>query len=178
MYLIINCRVILFIMAVQSLESLYTEHQDWLQSWIRSRLNHVEHAQDLTQETFIKILMKGREHELNSPRAYLSSIAHGLLVDFFRRRTVEQAYLDALEIEPEQHTMSAEQHHLIIDTLLQIEHMLDAMSERGRHIFLLAQLDGLSFAEISRRLNVSVPTVRKHFIRAMTQCLLLLEDSP
>ncbi|BDZ73882.1 hypothetical protein GCM10025856_16010 [Methylophaga marina] len=74
--------------------------------------------------------------------------------------------------------MSAEQHHLIIDTLLQIEQMLDEMSERGRHIFLLAQLDGLSFAEISRRLNVSVPTVRKHFIRAMTQCLLLLEDSP
>ncbi|WP_417536505.1 sigma factor-like helix-turn-helix DNA-binding protein [Methylophaga sp.] len=74
--------------------------------------------------------------------------------------------------------MSAEQHHLIIDTLLQIEHMLDEMSERGRQIFLLAQLDGLSFAEISRRLNVSVATVRKHFIRAMAQCLLLVEDSP
>jgi len=120
--------------------------------------------------------MKGREHEFNSPKAYLSSIARGLLVDFFRRRTVEQAYLDALEVQPEQHSISAEQHHLIIDTLLQIEKMLDAMSERGRQIFLLAQLDGLSFAEIGRQLNVSVTTVRKHFIRAMTQCLLLIED--
>ena len=163
-------------MAVQTLESLYSEHHHWLQNWIRSRLNNVEQAQDLTQETFIKVLMKGREHEFNSPTAYLSSIARGLLVDFFRRRTVEQAYLDALEVQPEQHSISAEQHHLIIDTLLQIEKMLDAMSERGRQIFLLAQLDGLSFAEIGRQLNVSVTTVRKHFIRAMTQCLLLIED--
>lgn len=176
MYLIITCDVVLLIMAVQSLESLYTEHHHWLQSWIRSRLNNVEQAQDLTQETFIKVLMKGREHEFNSPKAYLSSIARGLLVDFFRRRTVEQAYLEALEVQPEQHSISAEQHHLIIDTLLQIEKMLDAMSERGRQIFLLAQLDGLSFAEIGRQLNVSVTTVRKHFIRAMTQCLLLIED--
>lgn len=176
MYLIITCDVVLLIMAVQSLESLYTEHHNWLQSWIRSRLNNVEQAQDLTQETFIKVLMKGREHEFNSPKAYLSSIARGLLVDFFRRRTVEQAYLEALEVQPEQHSISAEQHHLIIDTLLQIEKMLDAMSERGRQIFLLAQLDGLSFAEIGRQLNVSVTTVRKHFIRAMTQCLLLIED--
>ncbi|MEC9413924.1 MAG: sigma-70 family RNA polymerase sigma factor [Pseudomonadota bacterium] len=163
-------------MAVQTLESLYSEHHHWLQNWIRSRLNNVEQAQDLTQETFIKVLMKGREHEFNSPKAYLSSIARGLLVDFFRRRTVEQAYLDALEVQPEQHSISAEQHHLIIDTLLQIEHMLDTMSERGRQIFLLAQLDGLTFAEIGRQLNVSVTTVRKHFIRAMTQCLLLIED--
>jgi RNA polymerase sigma-70 factor (ECF subfamily) len=163
-------------MAVQTLESLYSEHHHWLQSWIRSRLNNVEQAQDLTQETFIKVLMKGREHEFNSPKAYLSSIARGLLVDFFRRRTVEQAYLDAMEVQPEQHILSAEEHHLIIDTLLQIEHMLDTMSGRGRQIFLLAQLDGLSFAEIGRQLNVSVTTVRKHFIRAMTQCLLLIED--
>jgi RNA polymerase sigma factor (sigma-70 family) len=176
MYLIINYDVVLLTMAVQSLESLYTEHHYWLQSWIRSRLNNVEQAQDLTQETFIKVLMKGREYEFNSPKAYLSSIARGLLVDFFRRRTVEQAYLDALEVQPEQHSISAEQHHLIIDTLLQIEKMLDAMSERGRQIFLLAQLDGLSFAEIGRQLDVSVTTVRKHFIRAMTQCLLLIED--
>jgi len=176
MYLIITGEVVLLIMAVQTLESLYSEHHHWLQSWIRSRLNNVEQAQDLTQETFIKVLMKGREHEFNSPKAYLSSIARGLLVDFFRRRTVEQAYLDALEVQPEQHSISAEQHHLIIDTLLQIEKMLDAMSERGRQIFLLAQLDGLSFAEIGRQLNVSVTTVRKHFIRAMTQCLLLIED--
>lgn len=163
-------------MAVQTLESLYTDHHHWLQSWIGSRLNNIEQAQDLTQETFIKVLMKGKAHDLNAPKAYLSSIARGLLVDFFRRRSVEQAYLEALQVQPQQHAISTEHHHLIIDTLLSIEAMLDAMNDRGRQIFLLAQLDGLSLAEISRRLNISVPTVRKHFVRAMTQCLLLIED--
>jgi RNA polymerase sigma-70 factor (ECF subfamily) len=40
----------------------------------------------------------------------------------------------------------------------------------------MAQLDGLAFTEIGKRLGLSVNTVRKHFVRAMTHCLLLLED--
>ena len=40
----------------------------------------------------------------------------------------------------------------------------------------MAQLDGLSYVEIARRLDVSVTTVKKHAMRAMTQCLLLVED--
>ena len=40
----------------------------------------------------------------------------------------------------------------------------------------MVQLEGLSFVEIGRRLDLSANTVRKHFVRAMTHCLLLIED--
>lgn len=163
-------------MTQQNLENLYLQHHSWLWHWIKSRLDCDEQARDLTQETFIKLLVQGRAGELHAPKAYLSSIARGLLVDLFRRRSVEKAYLDALQLQPEQHAISPELQHSILETLMEIDQMLDSMSERGRQIFLMAQLDGLSYVEISRRLGVSVNTVRKHFIRAMTQCLLLVDE--
>lgn len=163
-------------MTQQTLEILYREHHSWLWQWIKSRLDCDDQARDLTQETFIKLLVQNRAEDLRAPKAYLSSIARGLLVDVFRRRSVEKAYLDALALQPEQYAISPELQHSILETLMEIDQMLDSMSERGRQIFLMAQLDGLSYVEISRRLDISVNTVRKHFIRAMTQCLLLLDE--
>ena len=83
-------------MTQQTLEILYREHHSWLWQWIKSRLDCDDQARDLTQETFIKLLVQNRAEDLRAPKAYLSSIARGLLVDLFRRRSVEKAYLDAL----------------------------------------------------------------------------------
>jgi RNA polymerase sigma-70 factor (ECF subfamily) len=43
-------------------------------------------------------------------------------------------------------------------------------------VFLLAQLEGLTQGEIGQRLNISLPTVRKHLVRAFTECLLLVAE--
>lgn len=159
------------------LDSLYREHNNWLKSWIGQRLGCPEQASDLAQETFVRILTQQRQVQPHTPRAYLSTIARGLMIDLFRRKSLEQAYLDSLQQLPETTAISPEDHHLIIEALMHIDQMLDQLGERSRQVFLMAQLDGLSHAEISRRLGVSVNTVRKHYIRALTHCLLLMDDS-
>ena len=72
--------------------------------------------------------------------------------------------------------ISPETRSLIIETLMEIDRLLDGLGGRTREIFLMAQLDGLSYVEIGRRLGVSVTTVKKHAVRALTHCLLLVED--
>ena len=160
----------------QRIDSLYREHHRWLHGWISQRLGCAEQARDLAQDAFIKVMKQRRMPVLHQPRAYLSSVARNLLVDLFRRRSVESAYLEALARQPEGAAISAEDRHSIVETLLQIDQMLDSMGERTRKVFLLAQLDGLSYVAIARQLELSVTTVRKHFIRAMTQYLALVED--
>lgn len=159
-----------------NINSLYGNYHGWLKNWIRSRLDCSETAADLAQETFIRILQKDNIPKPNSPHAYLSSIARNLMIDLFRRRSIERAYLDALALQPENIEISPEAQHNFIETLIEIDRLLDTMDERPREIFLLAQIDGLSFVDISKKLSISVNTVRKHFIRAMSQCLLLVED--
>ncbi|KAB0496287.1 sigma-70 family RNA polymerase sigma factor [Pseudomonas vancouverensis] len=159
-----------------AVHSLYEEHHGWLCGWLRKRLGCVEHAADLAQDTFMRVLTQRKTEPLREPRAYLSTIARSLMIDMFRRRALEQAYLETLAAMPEPLGLSPETRELIIETLMEIDRLLDGLGERTREIFLLAQLDGLSYVEIGRRMNVSVNTVKKHAVRALTHCLLLIED--
>ncbi|ARU89243.1 sigma-70 family RNA polymerase sigma factor [Pseudomonas sp. M30-35] len=162
--------------AQQTLHSLYREHHAWLRLWLRKRLPCAESAADLAQDTFVRVLTSRKTQDLREPRAYLSSIARSLMIDGFRRRALENSYLETLALMPEPLEISPETRVLILETLLEIDRMLDNLGARGREIFLLAQLEGLSQVEIGRRLGVSTNTVRKHLVRALTQCLLLIED--
>jgi RNA polymerase sigma-70 factor (ECF subfamily) len=98
------------------------------------------------------------------------------MIDMFRRRALEQAYLETLAARPELHDISPETRFMIIEALVEIDRLLDGLGGRTREIFLMAQLDGLSYVEIGRQLNVSVNTVKKHATRALTHCLLCVED--
>jgi RNA polymerase sigma-70 factor (ECF subfamily) len=160
----------------KTVHTLYAEHHPWLCGWLRNKLGCVEHAADLAQDTFIRVLTLRKAAELREPRAYLSSIARSLMIDMFRRRAVEQAYLETLAARPEQVDVSPEARTLIIEALMEIDRLLDGLGARSREIFLMAQLDGLSYVEIGRRLDISVTTVKKHAVRALTHCLMLAED--
>ncbi|MFV0454174.1 MAG: sigma-70 family RNA polymerase sigma factor [Pseudomonas sp.] len=159
-----------------ALHLLYHEHHGWLQGWLRSRLGNSSDAADLAQDTFMRVLLARNADLIREPRTYLSSIARALLIDRFRRRAVEDAYLAALAARPEPLDISPETRLSILETLTAIDSMLDGLGERTRSIFLAVQLEGLSYIAIGQRLGVSVTTVKKHLIRAMTHCLLLVED--
>ncbi|MFJ4345344.1 sigma-70 family RNA polymerase sigma factor [Pseudomonas sp. NPDC089401] len=160
----------------QSLHQLYLDNHGWLQQWLRRKTGCREQAADLAQDTFMRLLGQRKLEELKQPKAYLSRIARSLMIDQFRRRQLEQAYLQSLAALPEPVEISAQERSSILETLLQIDRMLDGLQPRTRTIFLLAQLDGLSHVAIARQLNVSANTVSKHFVRAMAHCLLLIGD--
>ena len=155
------------------LTTLYSEHHRWLFAWLRGKLGNRAEAADLAQDTFLRLLGKREAAALREPRGYLATIARGLLIDRYRRQALEQAYLEALAQQAEPTTISAETHAIIIETLLAIDRLLDRLGARTRAIFLLAQIEELSYVDISRRLGVSLPTVKKHLVRAYTECLML-----
>jgi RNA polymerase sigma factor (sigma-70 family) len=155
------------------LSTLYSEHHGWLYGWLRGKLGNRAEAADLAQDTFLRLLGKRDAESLREPRGYLATIARGLLIDRYRRQALEHAYLEALAQQAEPVSMCAETHAIIIETLLAIDRLLDSLGARTRAIFLLAQIEELSYVDISRRLGMSLPTVKKHLVRAYTECLML-----
>ena len=155
------------------LNTLYSEHHGWLYGWLRGKLGNRAEAADLAQDTFLRLLGKHDAAPLREPRGYLATVARGLLIDRYRRQALEQAYLEALAQQAEPISICAETHAIIIETLLAIDRLLDRLGARTRAIFLLAQIEELSYVDIGRRLGVSLPTVKKHLVRAYTECLML-----
>ena len=159
-----------------SLSQLYGEHHPWLLRWLRGKLSCTDHAADLAQDTFVKLLATPSEQAatLRAPRAYLTTVARRLLIDHYRRQSLEQAWLATLAQLPAPVTPSAEERLLILETLHQIDAMLDGLGARVRTAFLLSQLEGLAYADIATRLQVSERTVKRYMVQAFEQCILLL----
>ncbi|MFZ4289744.1 sigma-70 family RNA polymerase sigma factor [Variovorax sp. HJSM1_2] len=162
--------------AFASVETLYQEHHGWLVSRLRAKLGNVFDAADLAQDTFVRVLAKRDAppvDELRAPRAYLSTIAKGLVADFFRRKDLEQAYLAVLATLPEPQQPSLEARAIVLEALTAIDAMLDGLKPVVRETFLLSQLEGLSYAEIATRLDISIRSVNNHMGKAIAHCYLL-----
>ncbi|QEI07484.1 sigma-70 family RNA polymerase sigma factor [Pigmentiphaga aceris] len=163
--------------APSALQALYCDHHGWLHGWLRQRLGNASDAADLAHDTFVRILGRDQHAAIREPRAYLATIANGLVVSHWRRRELEQAWLDTLAVHPQAVLPSAEDRAIILETLEQIARMLDGLPARCREIFLLSQIDGLTYPQISAQLGVSVNVVQKAMTRAVGHCFqILLRD--
>ena len=157
---------------------LYRDHRDWLFGWLRKSLNCAQRAEDLSQDTFMRLLGRDELREPREPRAFLVAIAKGLLFDYFRRAALEQAYLTELMLIPESEQPSPEAQQLILEDLKAIDRLLGKLSSKARAAFLYNRLDGLGHAEIAQRLGVSVPRVRQYLAQGIRQCYVALYGEP
>ena len=151
---------------------LYNIHHGWLVEWLRRRLGCVHHAHDLAQDTFVRVLDKPLVVQgVHEPRAFLSRIAHGLMVDQFRRRAIEQAYLEALQHLPTRHMESAEERMMNIEALMRIDAMFAGLNPNIRTAFLLSRLHGMTYPDIARQMNVSLRSVEGYMAKAIGHLL-------
>lgn len=159
-------------LSLPAVEQLYRHHHGWLQGWLHRKLGDSGDAADLAQDTFVRLMAARRPPVLREePRALITHIAKGLLVDHWRRRAVQQAYLDAIAHLPEPQVPPPETGLMIVQTLVAIDAMLQRLPAATRDMFLLAQLDGLTLQEISERTGKPVITVRRHLRKALMACM-------
>ncbi|PUA29536.1 MAG: RNA polymerase subunit sigma [Cellvibrio sp. 79] len=160
-------------MHLPPLEDLYRDHQPWLKLWLQRRLGCSHNAADLAQDTFVRLLAKPEQESLNNPRAYLRTIAHGLLVNWFRRKDLERAYLEALAALPEEEAPSPELRYQLLEMLEAVDQMLHQLPTPVRRAFLLAQIEGLKYEEIANQMEIALITVKRYMKQAFVQCLTL-----
>lgn len=161
-----------------SIEDIYVSHHGWLQGWLRHRLKNAEDAADLAQDTFVRVMQRRQLQAICEPRPYLRTIAKGLVIDLWRHRDIERAWLETLAQLPEAHVPSPEISSLAIEALVAIDRLLDELPERARTAFLMAKLDGMSCPQIAERLAVSLATVERDIAKALRHCYRLqFEDS-
>ena len=163
--------------AHQQLRNLYQDHHGWLQGWLRRKLGITFDAADLAQDVFMRLLVRRQDcAEVREPRAFLSTIARGLVIEHWRRRELEQAWLETLAQLPEPEAPSPESQLLFLETLIAIDAMLDSLKPQVRNAFLWAQLEGLTCPQIAARLGVSVATVERYIATALRHCYALRFD--
>ena len=157
-----------------TVEVLYLDHHNWLTGWLRRRLGCPHSAADLAQDTFMRLLSARETPSIAEPRAFLTVVAKRVLSNHYRRQDLERAYLQALADMPEQLAPSEEERAIILQTLMELDQLLDGLPTPVKRAFLLAQVDGLSYAAIGAQLGISIATVKRHLNKAALRCYFAL----
>ncbi|MDO6453171.1 sigma-70 family RNA polymerase sigma factor [Neptunomonas phycophila] len=150
-------------MAPKEFEKLYQLHHSWLRNLLFHLLGNNEDAADLAQDAFIRLWHRPKTLDTTQQvRAYLRVIARGLCVDLWRRRQVEQAWLDTLANHPDIEAPSTEHQVTILQALTDIDHMLISLPKNVSKAFTLSVIQGKTGKEIANELSVSERMVRHY----------------
>ena len=156
--------------ARQHIEALYAEHHGWLKGWVCRQLACRFDAADVAQDVFLRLLSRRDPVQVRQPRALLATIARGLVIERWRRRELERAWLETLATLPEAEAPDPETRLGFLQTLIEIDRVLDGLKPPVRQAFLLAQLDGMSCPQIARQMGVSLATAERHVAKALRAC--------
>lgn len=157
----------LFIAGDQTcLEELIKRHKNKVFTYIILLVKNQELAEDIFQETFIKViksLKKGKYQEKGIFASWVIRIAHNLVIDYYRKaKHLKTISKDDKEINILNSKKFADSNVEEILIQVQIEHdvrkLIDELPEDQREVILLRHFGGFSFKEIADQTNVSINT--------------------
>lgn len=139
-------------------------------------LGNQQEAEEIMQESFLKVLDKPGLllEEAESMEKMLKRIAINSSIDCYRKRKIRFVELeDAFPDVPDTETEDAMQDEIRLEA---IEQMMQLLPEGYRMILSLHLIEGMEYAEIAERLNVSASTVRSQFVRARQKLTDLVKE--
>lgn len=153
----------------RALADVLRAEQPWLVGYFRRNMRVPEDAHDLTQETFFRFLRAASRTAIDTPQAYLRTIAASVARNQAARSStrIERHSLPIDETLPTAEDM---EHELAVRSdLAACAALLDALDPETREIFLLNRIDGMTFRMIARRLALREWTVRRRILAVLAR---------
>lgn len=144
---------------------LFDTYFDAIKNYLFYRLGDVDIATDITQDVFVRIWEKQMNLDMNNAKYMLYKIARDMLVSKYRRLEVENKYSQRMQFEM---TEVVETNDFDYKQLkLKYENALIKLPEKQRTVFLMSRMEELKYAEIAKRLDISIKTVEKRMSNAL-----------
>ncbi|SOU01491.1 RNA polymerase sigma factor [Xanthomonas arboricola] len=148
-------------------------HADLL-AYMRRRLRNPDTANDLTQETLLRLLAYREAPDIGDYALLMYRIVHNVVLEHWRTRHRRHANAHvALDlIAP----LAADGAHVdqIADARRILQHLhthtLPALPPRCRQAFILNRIDGLTYPQVAAAMGISIKMVEKHISRALAAC--------
>ena len=156
----------------EDLDDIYRNHYQWLFLWLGKKLGCLSDAQDISHDTFLKLLGSEEINSLKTPRAYLLVIANRLLINRYRYRKVEREVLQHMSLMIEHSDKCSPEKTAISRDLLSrvILLLLEELPVKPRQAFIMAKINGMTYAQIAQKLNVSQSSVKQYLAKVLVHC--------
>lgn len=166
----------------KSLEILIIRHKQRIFSFILSKVSDREVAEDIFQDTFIKVintLKRGAYNEEGKFLPWVMRISHNLIIDHFRRNkrlpkfnnTDDFDIFDVLSDE----MLSIENQIIKGQILEDVRNLIEELPEDQKEVLLMRMYRDMSFKEIAENTDVSINTALGRMRYALINLRKLIE---
>ncbi|MDZ7846393.1 MAG: sigma-70 family RNA polymerase sigma factor [Owenweeksia sp.] len=167
-----------------SLEYLITRHQQRIFSYILVRIKDETLANDVFQDTFVKVintLKRGKYNEEGKFLQWTMRIAHNLVIDHFRKskRMPTMAPTDEFNIFNiiKDGSLNAESSMIKEQVESDLHKLIEELPEEQKEVLKLRHFSGLSFKDIAEQTEVSINTALGRMRYALINLRKLMEKS-
>jgi len=169
-----------------AVETLINRHKDRVYTYILFVVKNECLAEDIFQETFIKVigsLKRGKYNEQGVFVSWVIRIAHNLIIDHFRKNkkmpTVSNDENENLDIfNSQQFADDTVEDKMIQEQIAEKVRMLvSQLPDEQRDVVLLRHFGNMSFKEISEQTGVSINTALGRMRYALINMRKLIEEN-
>lgn len=147
-------------------DELIDRHKDRVYNYIFHNVKDSDLADDIFQETFVKAIVtikQGRYVDMGHFAAWVTRIAHNLIVDHYRQdksdnlQSTDNSEIDYLN-RKELSESTVEDEIIVEQIHNDVRRLVKALPESQREVLLMRYYKGMSFKEIANATDVSINT--------------------
>ena len=150
----------------EAFDALLERYKDRLFSYILYQVRNADVAEDIFQETFVKVVITirdGRYTESGKFFSWVTRIAHNLVIDFFRREKGENTVsTDESEVDLLNNAKLADRcAQSAIDseqTFIDLQHLIEKLPQEQREVVQMHYFQEMTFKEIAEEKGISINT--------------------
>ena len=167
-----------------AIETLINRHRSKVYTYILLTIKNQQLAEDLFQETFIKVIQSLRRGKYRDNGRFLSwviRIAHNLIIDHFRKeKQMNSVSNDDSEVDLFNSKKLSDDNieELIVNSQIkaEIRALINELPDDQREVVLLRHYGGLSFKEIADQTDVSINTALGRMRYALINLRKLIKE--
>ncbi len=139
-------------------------------------------ADDVTQEVMIRIWQNIDKFNMLAAKTWIIKTTNNLCIDFLRRRSVavkRKNEIDELFEETYSANSNSDNPYLITHFKMaasKIKEAIQNLPENLRSVFVLYEIEGLKYKEISKALDIPINSVKVYLLRARKKLQEELKD--
>lgn len=147
-------------------DTLLKRHQDRIFNYIFRIVKNEDVANDIFQETFVKAILtikQGRYTENGKFPAWISRIAHNLIIDHYRQEkseNLQSADIDEVDVLNRKELCEETIEDVIISRQIRedVKELIEDLPELQKEVLKMRYYQNLSFKEIAETTGVSINT--------------------
>jgi RNA polymerase sigma factor, sigma-70 family len=147
-------------------DTLLKRHQERIYNYILRIIKNEDIANDIFQETFVKAILtikQGRYTENGKFPAWISRIAHNLIIDYYRQEkseNVQSADIDDVDVLNRKELCEETIEDVIISDQIRedVKYLIKELPHLQREVLNMRYYQNLSFKEIAEITGVSINT--------------------